>query len=72
MTKTTKPVFKFKQEDIESCFKLALKNIVKYGDTDIFPFPYETRMFDDMEVEMLASLKDTYDNFDKKEISPHR
>ena len=65
-TKVAKPEFKFKQENMESCFRLALKNIVKYGDTDIFPFPYETRMFDDMEEEMVTSLKDTYDNFDKK------
>lgn len=40
-------------------FLLALNNIVRYGDTDIFPFPYETRLFDDMMDEVADSLVDT-------------
>lgn len=47
-------------------FTLAVKNIVKYGDTDIFPFPYETRLFDDMSDEVAASLTETHTNFDAR------
>ena len=44
-------------------FELALKNIVKYGDTDIFPFPYETRLFEDAFAETVKSLISTHGNF---------
>jgi hypothetical protein len=71
VTKVKPKIFKFKNDDLSSCFSLALKNIIKYGDTDIFPFPYETRMFEDMEDEMLISLNETFANFDKRrDIAP--
>lgn len=55
--------FTYKKDDIESSFALAIKNFVKYGDTDIFPFPYETRMFSDIFNETLISVKETNDSF---------
>lgn len=45
-------------------FKLALNNIVHYGDTDIFPFPYETRMFADAIEQVADSLVETHNAFD--------
>lgn len=44
-------------------FELAVKNIIRYGDTDIFPFPYETRMFEDAFDDVVASLVETHNNF---------
>jgi hypothetical protein len=71
LSKTKTKPFSFKSDDLTSCFRLALKNIIKYGDTDIFPFPYETRMFEDMEEEMLVSLDDTFANFEKRrDVAP--
>lgn len=58
--------FNYKSGDIESSFALAIKNFVKYGDTDIFPFPYETRMFEDIFNDVLNSAVDTYNNFSER------
>ncbi|MBA4109364.1 MAG: RNA-dependent DNA polymerase [Leptothrix sp. (in: Bacteria)] len=49
-------------------FVLAINNIVKYGDTDIFPFPYETRLFDDMTDEVAISLVETHTHFEARLI----
>lgn len=45
-------------------FELAVRNIVNFGDTDIFPFPYETRLFDDMTGEVVNALIETHKNFE--------
>ncbi|MGG4692757.1 RNA-dependent DNA polymerase, partial [Proteus mirabilis] len=58
-----KNTFIYKSNDQDSSFALALKNIINFGDTDIFPYPYETRMFDDIFSEILTSLKETHKNF---------
>ena len=29
----------FDSSKLENCFELALENIIKHGDTDIFPYP---------------------------------
>ncbi|HHN8581117.1 RNA-directed DNA polymerase [Providencia vermicola] len=55
--------FKYKKNDLESAFALAIKNIINFGDTDIFPYPYETRMFDDLFEQILVALKETHKNF---------
>lgn len=34
-------------------FALALKNIINFGDTDIFPFPIENHIFRDFEKQTL-------------------
>ncbi len=44
-------------------FELAVRNIIRYGDTDIFPFPYETRMFEDSFDDIIASLLETHGRF---------
>lgn len=55
--------FTYKESELNSAFALSAKNIIKFGDTDIFPFPYETRMFSDVFEKLLTSLNDTYNNF---------
>ncbi|KOO58660.1 DNA polymerase [Rheinheimera sp. KL1] len=55
--------FTYKEGELKSAFALSIKNIVKFGDTDIFPFPYETRMYADIFSEMLESLDATQSDF---------
>lgn len=50
---------------IEEAIERALKNIAKHGDTDIFPFPFETHIFLDNPKECKAILLDIHSNFDK-------
>jgi hypothetical protein len=66
MSEKNKDIFIFQEGDLESSFKLAIRNIVNFGDTDIFPFPYETRMFDDMEKKLIDSLIETHKNFKER------
>lgn len=44
-------------------FGRALKNITKYGDTDIFPFPIESHVFFDKFDDTIHLLEDYYTNF---------
>jgi hypothetical protein len=46
-------------------FKKALENIIKHGDTDIFPFPFERYLFDDKKDEALKILEWYHSNFDE-------
>ncbi|EMO4162005.1 RNA-directed DNA polymerase [Morganella morganii] len=61
-----KDTYIYKSDDLKSAFALAVKNIINFGDTDIFPFPYETRMFDDIFKELLDSLEETHKDFNNK------
>ncbi|WP_107850375.1 RNA-directed DNA polymerase [Oceanimonas marisflavi] len=63
-TKITIDNFVYKETELNSSFALSIKNIVKYGDTDIFPFPYETRMFHDKFDDLIASLNETHSDFE--------
>ncbi|WP_279143608.1 RNA-directed DNA polymerase [Photobacterium phosphoreum] len=53
----------YKDGDIESAFKLAAKNVISFGDTDIFPYPVETRMFSDIFDSLSKSLFETHNDF---------
>lgn len=46
-------------------YKLAIDNVSKYGDTDIFPFPIENALFFDKPEETKKILEDISKNFDK-------
>ena len=46
-------------------FKKALNNIIRHGDTDIFPFPFERYLFDDKLDEALKILEWYHSNFDE-------
>ncbi|MDI3429628.1 RNA-directed DNA polymerase [Aeromonas sp. V90_14] len=64
MTQKKSPeTFCYTDGDLKSSFALALKNIIKFGDTDIFPFPYETRVFSDIYSDMITSLEETHCHF---------
>ena len=45
-------------------FTLALQNIVRHGDTDIFPFPIENHTFFDIPKGTLNLLLDYHNNFE--------
>ncbi|MDM1708018.1 RNA-directed DNA polymerase [Thiopseudomonas alkaliphila] len=61
--KVTTENFTYKEGELNSAFALSTKNIIKFGDTDIFPFPYETRMFSDVFGKLIQSLNETHRNF---------
>ncbi|WP_288987236.1 RNA-directed DNA polymerase [uncultured Pseudoalteromonas sp.] len=63
MAQVTVENFIYKESELNSAFALSTKNIIKFGDTDIFPFPYETRMFSDIFETLLRSLNDTHNGF---------
>ena len=44
-------------------FRLALRNVTEHGDTDIFPYPVENRIFHDEQDSILDLLEDYHANF---------
>lgn len=44
-------------------FLLALRNVTEHGDTDIFPYPVENRIFHDEQDGVLGLLEDYHANF---------
>lgn len=44
-------------------FQLALRNVTDHGDTDIFPYPVENRIFHDEQDRVLDLLEDYHANF---------
>lgn len=46
-------------------FKKALKNIIKHGDTDIFPFPFERYLFDERLEEAINILEAYHHNLEE-------
>ncbi len=42
----------------DAAFKLAIKNIAEYGDTDVFPYPIENHWFFDRPADVLQQLQD--------------
>lgn len=44
-------------------FLLALRNVTEHGDTDIFPYPVENRVFHDEQDGVLGLLEDYHANF---------
>lgn len=45
-------------------FRKAIKNIIRFGDTDIFPFPFERYLFDEKEEETLDFLESIHRDID--------
>ncbi|WP_249975806.1 RNA-directed DNA polymerase [Vreelandella olivaria] len=62
----TTETFAYREGELKSAFALSTKNIIKFGDTDIFPFPYETRMFSDIFEKLLTSLDETHKDFQNR------
>lgn len=49
----------------KSSMELAIRNIAKFGDTDIFPYPIENHIFNDMPQEALNVLTNIDKEFDE-------
>lgn len=50
---------------MDQYFELAIDNITKYGDTDIFPFPVENLMFYDNKKQTIELLNEINKDFQK-------
>lgn len=50
---------------MKELFKLAIENVIKYGDTDIFPFPVENLIFYDSKKQTVELLIEIDQNFKK-------
>lgn len=48
---------------MDAHFKLAIENVIRHGDTDIFPRPFETHVFFDRREDTLEVLRDYQANF---------
>jgi len=49
----------------EQSIRFAVKNIARYGDTDVFPFPLENHWFHDAEDDVVELLTNLDKDFDK-------
>jgi len=55
-----------KLNDTSNAMHFAIKNIIRYGDTDIFPYPIERQIFKDKTneiIELLVMMKSDFENF---------
>ena len=52
-------------EQFKAAANLAVLNIIKHGDTDIFPFPFETHAFYDKKEKMVKLIEEYNSNFDE-------
>ncbi|MBU6404110.1 MAG: RNA-directed DNA polymerase, partial [Proteobacteria bacterium] len=50
---------------MDNSFRLAIKNVAHFGDTDIFPFPIENRIFEDKPDLIQEQLKAVHEEFDE-------
>ena len=48
---------------LKDSFSIAIDNVIKYGDTDVFPFPIENYMLFDEKEKILKLLENIYNNF---------
>lgn len=58
---TTVPIL----TDLKNSISFALENIIKYGDTDIFPYPLERQIFRDKKDKIIDLLNEFKGNFDE-------
>jgi|SRR5579872_173270 len=49
---------------MDKYFKMAIANVIKHGDTDIFPFPIENHIFFDKQTECVTLLHEIHRDFD--------
>lgn len=53
-----------KSTSLKPFFELAIKNITSFGDTDIFPLPFENRVLFDRQKFLITLLCEAFDEFD--------
>ncbi|WP_163399518.1 hypothetical protein [Flavobacterium fluviatile] len=46
-------------------FKKALQNIIRHGDTDVFPFPFERLLFDEKLEDSIKILENIHKDLEK-------
>ena len=46
-------------------FRLAVRNVARFGDTDVFPYPFENQIFAAREDEVVQILNDIHSSFDE-------
>ncbi len=51
--------------EFKKAAKLAVQNVIKHGDTDIFPFPFENHAFFDKETEAVELVTEYDENFEQ-------
>jgi hypothetical protein len=51
--------------EFRAAARMAVQNIIKHGDTDIFPFPVETHAFFDKAKEIVDVILEYDDNFEE-------
>lgn len=49
---------------MQDYFRRAVANVAKFGDTDIFPFPFENHVFHDRPTDAISLLNDMHADFD--------
>jgi hypothetical protein len=54
-----------KVKSIEASMKFSVENVIRYGDTDIFPYPIERQIFRDKKEETIELLNKIYHNFEQ-------
>jgi hypothetical protein len=50
---------------IKECMSFALENVIRYGDTDIFPYPIERQIFRDIKDKIIQLLEGINADFDE-------
>jgi hypothetical protein len=53
-----------KLNDINKCIAFAIENIIRYGDTDIFPYPIERQIFKDKKDDTIKLLESINGSFE--------
>ncbi len=51
--------------EFEKAAKFAIQNVIKHGDTDIFPFPFENHAFFDKQAEAEKLVVEYNQNFEQ-------
>ncbi|MEW6386741.1 MAG: RNA-directed DNA polymerase [Thermodesulfobacteriota bacterium] len=54
-----------KPKTFEQCMAFAIENVIRYGDTDIFPYPIERQVIKDKKDEIIVILKNINKSFEK-------
>lgn len=52
--------------NIDQAIEAALRNIATHGDTDVFPFPFETHLFFDCPDRCRELVREIHDNFENR------
>jgi Reverse transcriptase (RNA-dependent DNA polymerase) len=54
-----------KKTEFASAAELSVQNVIRHGDTDIFPFPFENHAFFDKQPELISLIKKYDENFEE-------